>query len=174
MKIDQILTQIYTKNSIYDEIIDNILYPKLEQKGGLLSEIALAYLENASKIEDIYEKGYFKYYFINTVRNQVRSSSSSFHKNMRLQNDIEINDIPEINDISQDSTIEEKIKFEEDLKKVKKTKAKCGITWFESQMLKEYYDYNKTYRKIEEEYGLDHVLVFKTVKKAIKKIQNNL
>lgn len=171
MTIENILREVYTKGSIYDEIVDNILYPKLDQKGELLSEISLYYLENKEKIERVYEEGYFKYYFINTVKNQVRSKTSSFHKNIRITNDIDISDI---SDIIDDSDIENKIIFEEKWDVVCNLKNNSGLTWFESQMLREYYDNNKTYRKIEEEYGLDHVLVFKTVKKGITKIQKNL
>lgn len=176
MTINEILEEIYSKGSIYDEIVDNMIGVNNPQKSELLSEISLYYLLNKEKIENIYENNYFKYYFINTIRNQYRSNTSSFHKNMRLINDIQINDI-EINDIIEDSTIEEKIHLEERIENLQKIKQNCGITWFESQMVREYYNNQKTYRKIEEEYGLDHCLVFKTVKTAIKKMidysQNN-
>ena len=171
MTIEEILNEVYTKNSIYDEIIDNMIYPRTNQKYELLSEISLNYLQHKEKIEKIYDEGYFKYYFINTVRNQFRSNTSSFHKTIRITNDIDISDIPEIYNLEDTSTtIDEKIKLEEKLSVVNEIKSNCGISWFENQMLREYYDNDKTYRKIEQEYGLDHCLVFKTVKGAIKKI----
>jgi len=176
MIINEILEEIYTKGSIYDEIIDNIIGEKNQLKSELLSEISLYYLLNKEKIEDVYNKGYFKYYFINTVKNQFWSNTSSFHKNIRIPNNKEISDIKY--DIIEDNTsIEEKIHLEERIDNLQIIKSNCGMTWFESQMLREYFDHNKTYRKIEDEYGLDHCLVFKTVKTTLQKMidysQNN-
>jgi hypothetical protein len=67
MKINNILIEITKKGSIYDEIMNNLLSPRFELKPELISEISLSFLENREKIEKVYEMGYFKYYFINTV-----------------------------------------------------------------------------------------------------------
>ena len=84
MTINQILVEITRKGSIFDEIMNNVLNPRVDLKPQLISEIAISYLENAEKIEKVYSDGYFKYYFINTIRNQVHSSTSPFHKNNRI------------------------------------------------------------------------------------------
>ena len=123
MKINDILTEITNKGSIYDEIIDNIITPRFDLKPELISEIAISFLENKIKIEEVYRLGYFKYYFINTVRNQIHSNTSSFHKNIRIKDNEYFENYGYIED---DTTIEDKIEFENKLNRFevayKKTK----------------------------------------------------
>lgn len=171
MKINDILIEITTKGSIYDEIINNLLSPRLNLKPELISEISLSFLENREKIEKVYEMGYFKYYFINTVRNQVHSNTSPFHKNIRIKDYDYIQDYV---DISDDTDIQDKILFEERLDKINKIYKTTSKTWFEDRMWEEYFVNGKTYRQIEKEYGLDHCLVFHNVKKVKQKIQKQL
>lgn len=171
MKINDILIEITTKGSIYDEIINNLLSPRLNLKPELISEISLSFLENREKIEKVYEMGYFKYYFINTIRNQVHSNTSPFHKNIRIKDYDYIQDYV---DISDDTDIQDKILFEERLDKINKIYKTTSKTWFEDRMWEEYYVNGKTYRQIEKEYGLDHCLVFHNVKKVKEKIQKQL
>ncbi len=166
MKIEDILKKIVTKGTIWDEIIENIIYPKSHLKPELISEIALGYLENKEKIEDIWEKGYFKYYFISTVRNQIRSNTSSFHKNIRITDYNTFEDGFELTAENNDDDILEKMEIELKISTVKNLLNVIPITWFERQMFIEYYMNHRTYRNIEEEYTLDHVLVWKTVKKV--------
>lgn len=173
MTINQILKEITTKGSIYDEIMSNILHPRMDLKPELLSELSISFLENSEKIEDVYNRGYFKYYFINACRNQVHSSTSSFHKNIRIQDYDYYNNFTDIGD---DTDIEDKIIFEEKLETINQTYRTIKKTWFEDKMWEEYFINHKTYREIEREYGLDHCLVFHNVKKikekVIKKIKN--
>jgi hypothetical protein len=171
MTINQILVEITRKGSIFDEIMDNVLNPRIDLKPQLISEIAISYLENAEKIEKVYRDGYFKYYFINTIRNQVHSSTSPFHKNNRIN---QYNYIGEIMDMIDDDDIETKIEFEEKLNKINKLYKDTSKTWFEDKMWEEYYINGKTYRQIEAEYGLDHCLVFHNVKKVKEKIKKQL
>lgn len=171
MKINDILIEITTKGSIYDEIMNNLLSPRLNLKPELISEISLSFLENREKIEKVYEMGYFKYYFINTIRNQVHSNTSPFHKNIRIKDYDYIQDYV---DISDDTDIQDKILFEERLDKINKIYKTTSKTWFEDRMWEEYFVNGKTYRQIEKEYGLDHCLVFHNVKKVKQKIQKQL
>ncbi len=166
VKIDEILREIITEGTIWDEIIENIIHPNSHLKPELISEIALGYMENKEKIEDVWEKGYFKYYFINTVRNQIRSNTSSFHKNIRITDYNTFDDGLDIMDDSNDDDILQKIEKESKIGTVKNILNTLPISWFEHQMFIEYYFNNRTYRNIEEEYTLDHVLVWKTVKKV--------
>ena len=166
VKIDEILKEIITEGTIWDEIIENIIHPNSHLKPELISEISLGYMENKEKIEDVWEKGYFKYYFINTVRNQIRSNTSSFHKNIRITDYKTFDDGFELEDENNDEDILKKMETEVRIDVVKNVLNEIPITWFERQMFVEYYMNNRTYRNIEEEYTLDHVLVWKTVKKV--------
>jgi hypothetical protein len=167
MTINNILKEITTSGSIYDEILSNVLYPRLELKPELISELSLSFLENKEKIEEVYEKGYFKYYFINACRNQVHSSTSPFHKNIRIQ---DYDFLTERVDIFDETDIEDKILFEEKLDTITSTYKIIKKTWFEDKMWEEYFINDKTYRQIEKEYGLDHTLVWHNVKKVKDKI----
>ena len=170
MDINRIIEEICKTGSVYDEIINNIISPRIDLKPQLISEIALNFLENSKKIEKIWQEKYFKYYFIVTVKNQVHSNTSSFHKNVRIYNDY--GNLDNI-DLEDDVTIEDKIEFENKLAKINKTYKEVKKNYFQERMWEEYFINDKTYRQIEKEYGIDHCLVWNnvnTIKKKIKKI----
>lgn len=171
MNINEIIIQIATKGSIYDEIMDTMIRPRLDLKPELLSEISISYLENGDKIEKIYEKGYFLYYFTNTVKNQVHSSTSPFHKNIRIKNYIEIDGM-EFPDLQEE--LDAKINMEEKLSIVEGLYNDTKKTWFEDRMWQEYFTNNKSFREIEKEYSIDHCLVFHNVKKIKDKIKKKI
>ena len=166
--INDILIQITTPNSIYDEIINNLIQPRFDLKPELISEISISFLENRVKVEEAYEKGYFKYYFINTVKNQIHSNTSSFHKNIRIQDNEYFENYEYIED---DTTIDDKIEFEERLNLINKMYKETKKTWFEATLWDEYFIKNKTYREIGNEYSINHCLVFHNVSKIKKQIQ---
>jgi hypothetical protein len=169
--VNRLLIEIATPNSIYDEIINNIISPRYDLKPELISEIAISFLENKEKIDEVYRQGYFKYYFINTVKNQVHSNTSSFHKNVRVK-DYEFMD--EITLMDDDSDINDKIIFEEKLDTLNKIYKGIKKDWFQATIWDEYFVNNKTYRQIETDWGIDHCLAFHTVKKMKKKIKIEL
>lgn len=171
MKINDILIEITKKGSIYDEIIITLLKPRIDLKPELISEVSISYLENAAKIEKIYADGYFLYYFTNTIKNQVHSSTSPFHKNIRFKDYDYIQDYV---DLPNDDDIQEKITFEERLTLVEDTYKEVKKTWFEDKMWEEYFINDKTFRQIEKEYGIDHCLVFHNVKKIKDKIKQKV
>ena len=171
MNINQILEEICKPNSIYDEIIENILYPNLHLKGELVSEIAIGFISNQIKVIEAYNKGYFKYYFINTVKNQVHSKTSSFYKITKSSITQDFND--EIyNTITDDDLIQEKRDMEQKYILLNEALENTNLKWFEIQMFNEYYGEGKTYRQIEKDTGVDHCLVFHNVKNAKTKIIN--
>lgn len=169
--VNKLLIEIATPNSIYDEIMNNILAPRYDLKAELISEISISFLENKEKIEDVYRQGYFKYYFINTCRNQVHSNTSSFHKNVRIQ-EYEFYDNITIMDDDQD--INHKIIFEEKLELIDRIYKQISKNWFTATLWTEYFVNNKTYRQIEIDWGIDHVLAFHEIKKMKNKIKNEL
>jgi hypothetical protein len=173
MGIDEILKEITKKGSIYDEIINNIITPRFELKPELISEIALSFLENREKIEQVYKDKYFKYYFISTVKNQVHSNTSSFHKINRIKDYEYFGEYNHIID-EDDINIQSKIDFEDKFDKFQKIYKNTKKTWFENLLWEEYFINDKTYRAIEDEYGIDHVSVFHHVKNLKERIKKNL
>lgn len=169
MHLDKILQEICTKGSIYDEILDNILGRNIHLKMELISEISLSYLENKEKIEEIYAQGYFKYFFIRTITNQVHSNTSPFYKNVIATSLDSINNDYDIIDESEE-TIQNKIEFEKKLELVDKTYKDIKKTWFDDTIWIDYYKNNKTHRQIEKDWGIDHVLSWHTINKLRKKI----
>ena len=49
--VEQILKEIAQKGSIYDEIINNIIQPRFDLKPELISELAISFLENRTKVQ---------------------------------------------------------------------------------------------------------------------------
>ena len=169
--VNRLLIEIATPNTIYDEIINNLIAPRYDLKPELISEIAISFLENKEKIDEVYKQGYFKYYFINTVKNQIHSNTSTFHKNVRIKDYEYIDEITLIND---DDDIEYKLLFEEKLESIQKVYGKIKKNWFQATIWEEYFINNKTYRQIESDWGIDHVLAWHTVDKLKKQIKKQL
>lgn len=172
MNINQILEEICKKGSIYDEIIDNILGYGHEHKRELISEIAISYLESPEKIENIYKEGYFKYYFIQTISNQVKSNKSPFYKNTRVM----INEIPTTFDVEDDleETIREKKVIDSRIDQIENSYKEMKKSWFTGTIWDEYFYKDKSFRDIEKKYGIDHVLAWKEVKKVKEIIKSSI
>lgn len=170
--LDTLLTLITTPGTEYDEILNNILgYQHIDKKNELISEISISYLENREKMNDIIQKGYFKYYFITTVKNQVKSSTSSFYKNVRIR---DFDNHEEFEDIKDDWDFQYKQEQEEKWEVTNDIRKKTKMTYFESEMIRLYYDENMTYREIAEEYELNHTLIFQTVKDVIIRMKKQV
>jgi len=182
--INHILEEICKVGSLYDEIIDTIIYSdtnKQEDKYALLSEIANYWLQSPDNVIKAWDNKYFKYYFIRTVQNQVHSNTSAYHKNHRVKDKItwdRFNDCDDCDSLLESSIIdlddggmEKKILAEIRLNDVERSINLGQLTWVEGQLFKEYYYEDKTYRQIEEEYGIDHVSAWKIVKSATKKVK---
>jgi hypothetical protein len=175
MNINIILKDICDTDSIYNEIMDNILCPKFcHLKGELISEIAISYLERPKKIEKIWADGYGKYFFIRTVINNVRSNTSPFYKNC-IKTDYELIDGYDY-DMIDDSidVIQNKIEKESKIDAINKAYSSIKKGWFDETVWNDYYKHNKTFRQIEEDWAIDHCLAFHTVNNIRKKIKNKL
>lgn len=174
-KINNILTQICQKGSIYDQVIDNIIAPNFHHKDELISELALQFHSQEKNIIKALDGGYFKYLFIRIIKNQVHSSTSPFHKNCRTQSNNAFDISESFLDIEEDDfELNDKMLKEEQRLMLEQAVKTIKTTWFEMEMFNLYYKENKTYRQIEEEYNLDHVLVFLTVKKVKEKIKKQI
>jgi len=169
--IRDLLKEITKPNTIYDEIIDNIIRPNFHLKPALISELAISFLENEIKVNEVIKKGYFLYYFIRAVKNNVHSSTSPFYKNTVIRDNIYYDNI----DLIDDSDIEQKMENEERYLRIDKIYTKIPKTYFQEFVFQEYFSKGKTYRQIanENENVFSHCLVFHEVTK-IKKILKDL
>ena len=161
-----ILTEICKKGSIYDEILDNILKPNYHLKPELISELSISFLENEEKVSKVIQDGYFLYYFIRAVKNNVHSNTSPFHKNTRIKENLYYDNL----EVIDEDDIQRKIEMEEKYIKIDKAYTKIPKTHFQEFVFHEYFTKDKTYREIGEEMGVSHCLVFHEVKKIKQEI----
>lgn len=167
--LDNILEQIATKNSIYDEIMDNIIRPNYHLKPELISELAISFLENRKRVEEVIKQGYFLYYFIRACKNNVHSSTSPFHKNTRLQENIYYDNL----EVIDEDDIELINEIEEKYLRLDRAYVRIPKTYFQDIIWGEYYTKGKTLRQIGKELQISHCLVFheiKKIKEEMKKI----
>jgi hypothetical protein len=167
--IRNLLNEIAKPNSIYDEIIDNIIRPNFHLKPELLSEISISFLENEKKVNEVITKGYFLYYFIRTIKNNVHSNTSPFYKNTTIRDHVYYDNI----DLVDNSDIELKIEKELKLQRIDKAYTQIPKTYFQEFLWHEYYTMGKTHRQIakENENSFSHCLVFHEVKKIREKLK---
>jgi DNA polymerase III delta prime subunit len=159
--IDKILEEIATKGSIYDEIINNIIQPNYHLKPYLISELAISFLENRKKLNEVIEGNYFIYYFIRAVKNQIHSKTSGFHKITRIKDNITIDNINQV----EDDGLERKYELEEMYKLIDKNYVKIPKTYFQEYLWHQYYTLNKTHRQIGTENDISYCLSFHEIKK---------
>jgi len=165
--IEQVLEEIAKKGSIYDEILNTIIQPRFDLKPELISELAISFLENRTKVQQAIDNNYFLYYFIRAAKNQVHSKTSGFHKNTRIKDYTQ-----EFNfDIVDENEIEYKKEKEEKYIAIDKIYTTIPKTYFQEWLFHEYYTFNKTYRQIAKENDISHTLVFHEVTKIRKFIQ---
>jgi hypothetical protein len=149
--------------------MDNIIKPNYHLKPELISELAISFLENRNRVEQVIKQGYFLYYFIRACKNQVHSNTSPFHKNNRLQENIYYDNMEFVDD----SDIELIEEMEEKFKRIDKAYVKIPKTHFQDILWGEYFTKGKTLREIGKEYEISHCLVFheiKKIKEQMKKI----
>ncbi len=167
-EIQSILIEITTKGSLYDDIINKMISPNYHQKNELISELTISFYSNEKKILEVIKQGNFKYYFVMMVKNQIHSSTSSFHKNVRQtitytkNNDYTLDDYGDFTEDKRDIEYKELNEYQMNL--IQEVRTNTKMSWFESEMMRLYYDENMSYRKIEAEYGIDHCLIFQTIK----------
>ncbi len=182
IKITEIINLIVVKGSLYDQIIDTIISPNHHLKNDLLSELTLQFHKNEKGVIKAIDGGYFNYFFIRAVKNQVHSSTSSFYYNCVKkinEHNIDIFDFVSKNkfDIEQDDI--DLFELEKDTKMmqsqiIKDAKRQIKTTWFELEMFNIYYQQQKSFRELEREYGIDHCLIFQAVAKVRELIQNHI
>lgn len=174
MNIRQILEEIATEGSIYDEVLTNILHPNLHLKPELISELAISFLENENKVNEVIKANYFLYYFIRAAKNNVASSTSPFHKNVRIKDNMFIDNI----DMEDLTDIELKLEKEEKYKLIDRNYVKIKKTHFQDILWTQYFIEGKTHRQIGKEQQISHCLSFHEIRKIkeelLEKIKSDL
>jgi hypothetical protein len=168
--LNNILKEIATPSSIYYEIMMNIITPNYHLIPELISEISIGFLTNQKSVNKSIEEGWFKYYFIRTCTNQIKSSTSGFHKNTRIK-DFQFIDNLEIID---DNEIELKEDKEEKFKLIDKIYTTIPKTYFQEYLWHEYFLKGKTHRQIGKENDISHCLSFHEIKKIKTEIINKI
>lgn len=73
------------KDNFFNEVLCKYL-PKKDIREEFNQELNVYLFENPDKMVGIWNQKYFKYYYINLVKNQIISSSSPWHKKFRKPN----------------------------------------------------------------------------------------
>jgi len=165
--IENTLELIASAGTTYDEIINTIIQPNFHLKPELISELAISFLQNREKVQHALDNNYFLYYFVRTVKNQIHSNTSGFHKNTRIKDYTQ-----EFNyEIVDDTDIEIKKEKEKKYIAIDKIYTTIPKTYFQEWLWHEYFTFNKTFRQIAKENEISHTLVFHEVTKIKKEIQ---
>jgi hypothetical protein len=122
----------------------NIITPNFHLIPELISELSIGFLENEQKVNDVIEAGWFKYYFIRSCVNQIKSSTSGFHKNTRIKEFQYIENI----EIIDESDIEIKQNKEEKYLIIDRIYTTIPKTYFQEYLWHEYFLKGKTHRQI--------------------------
>jgi hypothetical protein len=170
MNIRQILEQIATKGSVYDEIMDNLLTPNLHLKPELISELSISFLENETKVNEVIKGNYFLYYFIRAAKNNIASNTSPFHKNVRIKDNMFIDNI----DLEDLTDIELKMEKEEKYLLIDKNYIKIKKTHFQDLLWTQYFVQGKTHREIARDLEISHCLSWHEIKKVKDELIKNI
>jgi len=170
MNIRQILEEIATKGSVYDEIMDNLLTPHLHLKPELISELAISFLENETKVNEVIKANYFLYYFIRAAKNNIASNTSPFHKNVRIKDNMFIDNI----DLEDLTDIELKKEKEEKYKLIDRNYTKIKKTHFQDLLWTQYFVQGKTHREIARDLEISHCLSWHEIKKVKDELIKNI
>lgn len=166
-KFNRIITECATDGTIYDEILDKFFPDSVSDKHELLSILTISFHRNMEKVVRAYEEGWFKYFFASAVKNQVCSSTSRFHADVRLtiaekfepkRDDIVYNTKSSVVDVEDLELVEERLKL------LRECKSDVVNSWYEGEMVRLYFDEGMTFRDIEAAYDIDHVSVYLTIR----------
>lgn len=174
MEINQILNDLTVKGTVYNDIILTNLGPHKHLEGALISELALIILEQQEKVLKSVNEGWFKYWLVKVIQNQIKSSTSPFHKNVRetihtkLKGETIEVDYVEIED---EDDLTDKLIIEEQLNLIEECREELKVNFFDAEVFKLYYDEGLSYREIERNFDIDHCLAWNSVKKTRTKLK---
>lgn len=175
MDKNEILTDLYNSEE-FDTLIKKLMRDDVCYFEDFKQELFLILSQKSSQtIEEAYEDCSLDFYIVRIILNQVRSKTSPFFKTYKKGNDLfhkyEVEDDVLI-DRSQEYKEFDILKYcaENDI-----------LSWYETEVLSAYYRLGRfkpkdktSFRKLEKEYGIDHVSLCITVKEAKDKIIEHL
>lgn len=174
--ITDLMNDMADPKGFHYQIIANIVGNDKKKIRAVISEIAANWLEKPKEIEKRMKSKDFRYYFVGTVLNQVKSKTSPLYKNyIKTNADIEIFDTLELeqtDDIEEKREREKRLIWLEGITTGKNTNVK--MTWFEMEMFKLYYVEGFTYRQIQDEWGVNFLTAYNAVKTVVEKIKKEL
>lgn len=179
MNFDAIITEYYNKQ----DIIDFFKKVSFEWWKELRQEIFLILCEyDKDKVIEMHQKKYLKFFIVRITLNQFRSKHSKFYykniKNGMLNDSIQdtsdlINSDKMLFEMYNDDIykLEELIEKENKLQRIEV--AKCNLRYFESELLRLYYELG-SFKAINEKTGIPTRSVSFAVKNAINNLKDNI
>lgn len=167
--LNEFLESLFDKNGEYYQIMLNITQNE-EIIPELISEISISYLENRENIENVIQQGYIKYFFIRTILNQLKSTTSPYHKNCRIKDKLQSLNLSVIDE----NSIEEKELKELQYLQIDYAYSRVPKTYFQTYIFQEYFDKKKTFREIAKDMGISHSLVFINLKKILEEMKSKI
>lgn len=174
MKKNEILTDLF-KSEEFDKLIKRLMRTDVYFFDDFKQDLflILSKVEN-DRIEEMYENCTLDFFIVRIILNQVRSKTSPFYKTYK-KNRVK-NNYFEFD--------EETYLYEYEYKEFDVLKY-CAendiLTWYETEILSAYYRLGRfkpedktSFRKLEDEYGIDHVSLYQTVNEAKDKIIEHL
>lgn len=178
IKANDIIVKL-AQSKDYNDCINKVQPANLRED--LSHEVILILLEtNADKILMMHEKNQLVFYAVRIIINLAFSKTSPFFKKYRgmhvyaeLDNEPQVLELPDLSD----KEIQIKERDENILALLDNVESYGdlikGLDEYESQMLKMYAQYG-SYRNMERELRIPYVSCFHTVKKAIKKLKQQI
>jgi hypothetical protein len=178
---NQIIEELY-RSKEFNECIGKMQPEQLQDD--LRSEVMMVLLEtDEAKLKGMHERGELKFYTVRVILNMIQSKTSAFYRKYRHLNKMFLEDP---NDIARDR---QKFQIvaqadppavlvddERVIKELKEERAMVAINdlyWYDREMIRLYMRLGN-YRAIEKDTGIPWESCYSTIKKAIKKIRNEL
>lgn len=154
----------------------------------LRSEVMLVLLEtDEAKLKGMHDRGELKFYTVRVILNMIQSSTSAFYRKYRHINKAYVDDLNELagngwvfdRQLRETPRVEMEMPSTEDerqIREFKEERAMAAINdlyWYDREMVRLYMRLGN-YRAIEKDTGIPWESCYSTIKKAIKKIRNEL
>ena len=163
MTIDDIVKQIATKNTFYNDLI--IRYFPVDLQGPVISELAVAYLKDRKKMNKIIKEGNFKGYFARSIyfystKANLKSILNSENTISRLSN--------ELDGTQYDIEDTQSTFFEE----MNDLLIRTRVSFRDALVFKLVFLDGLTYRDITKQYGWSPSTISRSIQSSIQKIKN--
>ncbi|MGN6416100.1 MAG: hypothetical protein ACTHMC_01320 [Pseudobacter sp.] len=182
---NQIIEELY-RSKEFNDCIGKMQPEQLQDD--LRSEVMLVLLEtDEAKLKGMHDRGELKFYTVRVILNMIQSSTSAFYRKYRHINKAYVDDLNELagngwvfdRQLRETPRVEMEMPSTEDerqIREFKEERAMAAINdlyWYDREMVRLYMRLGN-YRAIEKDTGIPWESCYSTIKKAIKKIRNEL